>query len=227
MEPNETAAEQQMSALVRRHASRYTAPPGLAARIGDALQNDAPANVAAMRLRAAQPTSPWRSFAMAACLLLAVGLSSGTTWYFAASEQQDVVAQQVVASHVRSMLGDHLTDVASSDHHTVKPWFGGKLDLSPPVVDLTTQGFPLVGGRLDYLDRRPVAALVYRHNQHVINVFVWPEQGVAVPRATPAALQGYQLRHWRQGDLTFWAVSDLNPTELDGFEKILRAATQE
>src|ERR1041385_4098372 len=127
------------------------------------------------------------------------------------------MAQQVVASHVRSMLGEHLTDVASSDQHTVKPWFGGKLDLSPPVVDLTSQGFPLVGGRLDYLDRRPVAALVYRHSQHVINLFVWPEKTPVLTAAAPESLQGYHLRHWRQGDLTFWAVSDVAAADLETF----------
>jgi anti-sigma factor RsiW len=220
MADRETAVDQEIGALMRRHASRYAAPAGLADRIADSLQ-------AAARPTPAPANNNWRSLAVAASLLLAMGLSSGVTWFFAATERQESLAQQVVASHVRSMLGgDHLTDVASSDQHTVKPWFGGKLDLSPPVVDLTSQGFPLVGGRLDYLDRRPVAALVYRHSQHVINLFVWPEQTAALPVAAPSSLQGYHLRQWRQGDLTFWAVSDVNPADLENFERILQAATR-
>jgi anti-sigma factor RsiW len=218
MVDRDTAADQEISALIRRHAVRHAAPIGLADRIADSLQATArPTQISA--------NSSWRSLAMAASLLLAIGLSSGVTWFFAAADRQESLAQQVVASHVRSMLGgDHLTDVASSDQHTVKPWFGGKLDLSPPVVDLTSQGFPLVGGRLDYLDRRPVAALVYRHSQHVINLFIWPDK--ASPVAAPSSLQGYHLRQWRQGDLTFWAVSDVNPADLENFERILQAATR-
>jgi anti-sigma factor RsiW len=220
MVDRETAAEQEIGALVRRQASRYTAPAGLADRIADSLQ------AAARPQRAVPAWGNWRSFAMAASLLLAVGLSSGVTWFFAASDRQQDLAQQVVAGHVRSMLGgDHLIDVASSDQHTVKPWFGGKLDLSPPVVDLTGQGFPLVGGRLDYLDRRPVAALVYRHSQHIINLFIWPEK-TALAVGAPAAMQGYNLRHWREGDLTFWAVSDVNPADLDSFAQIFQVATR-
>jgi anti-sigma factor RsiW len=220
MVDRETAVDQEISALVRRQASRHTAPAGLAGRIGDALQ-------AASRPQSQVPagSGTWRSLALAASLLLAIGMSSGVTWFFAAADRQEGLAQQVVAGHVRSMLGDHLTDVASSDQHTVKPWFGGKLDLSPPVVDLTSQGFPLVGGRLDYLDRRPVAALVYRHSQHVINLFVWPEKAGPLPAAAPASLQGYHLRHWQQGDLTFWAVSDVNPADLENFQRIFQAAT--
>src|SRR4051794_94884 len=216
MDDKDSTTDHEVSALIRRHASRYSAPPGLAERIGESL--------AAERPRARFPAANWRPMAMAASLLLAIGLSSGTTWYLAAERQQDALAQQLVASHVRSMLADHLTDVASSDQHTVKPWFGGKLDLSPPVVDLTTQGFPLVGGRLDYLERRPVAALVYRRNQHVINLFVWPQRAGVLPVGGPTELQGYNIRHWQEGDLTFWAVSDVNADDLVTFERSLRAA---
>ena len=112
----------------------------------------------------------------------------------------------------------HLTDVLSSDKHTVKPWFASKIDYSPPVIDLADIGFPLAGGRLDYLDNRPVTALIYRRQKHVINLFLWP---VAAPDAPPTLLtrRGYDMVHWTQSGLTCWAVSDLNATELRDFAK--------
>ena len=212
--------------LIRRQATRYTAPSGLAARIGEALDAAAAAEVVPIRPRSRswRAAVPWRPVALAASFVLAIVLSSGTTWYITAADRQDQLAAQIVDSHVRSMQADHLIDVVSSDQHTVKPWFDGKLDLSPPVVDLTTDGFPLAGGRLDYLDNHPVAALVYRHKKHVINLFVWTHKpGVLAPKP-PAEIQGYNLRHWQQGDFTFWAVSDADEAALDDFVKDFRAA---
>lgn len=218
----------ELSELIRGHATRYTAPPELAARIGAALDAAAAGEAApapAPRLGSSRSRLPWRPLALAASFVLAVVLSSGTTWYVTASDRQDRLAEEVVEGHVRSMQAGHLTDVASSDQHTVKPWFDGKLDLAPPVIDLMAQGFPLVGGRLDYLDRRPVAALVYRHKQHVINLFVWTQASTIVAPSPPAEIQGYHVRHWRHGDLTFWAVSDVETNALDAFVKDIRAAT--
>ncbi|MBV1795873.1 anti-sigma factor [Siccirubricoccus sp. G192] len=143
--------------------------------------------------------------------------------------------REVVAGHVRSLLGaSHLADVASSDRHTVKPWFAGRLDFSPPTPDLAEAGFPLAGGRLDYLDGRAVAALVYRRRGHVINVFVWPDAAAGTstaPRRMDAAGAardtGHAVVHWTQDGMAFWAVSDLNAAELADFARLFGAAAQE
>jgi anti-sigma factor RsiW len=136
----------------------------------------------------------------------------------------DSLAKDVLASHIRSMMEErHLVDVASSDRHTVKPWFNGKLDFAPPVQDLLSEGYPLIGGRLDYLDGRPVAALVYGSDKHMINLFIWPKPGAAERGETSLAQQGYNMIHWSQSGMTFWAVSDVNATSLSDFVRLLKA----
>ena len=136
--------------------------------------------------------------------------------------QQDTVADEVIDSHLRSLLADHLTDVASSDKHTVKPWFAGRTELSPPGVDLAPQGFPLIGGRLDLIEGKPIPALVYRAGKHVINVFVLPAQRGDF--AESVTRRGYNLRHWTKDDLGYWAVSDASADEFSKFEHAFRAA---
>jgi anti-sigma factor RsiW len=141
------------------------------------------------------------------------------------SSAPDHALQELVASHVRSLMVDHLTDVTSSDSHTVKPWFEGKLDFSPPVPELTMQGFRLVGGRLEYLGERPVAALVYQRREHVINLFTWPAQPEAGGDETMATRQGYHLAHWHVSGMSYWAVSNLNQRELQEFVRAVRQQT--
>ncbi len=215
-------SERRVSVAVRHHGERFRAPAHLKARVLSEVERRSRRSAwSDFRMLGAG----WNPVALAASLLLTVTVSSGATVAYlsrSAEESKAPLVQEVVSGQIRSLMADHLTDVASSDQHTVKPWFNGKLDFSPPVIDLTSEGFPLVGGRLDYLDHRQVAALVYRHRQHLINVFIWPEGGEEAPQA--AAQQGYNLLYFKHGGMEYWAVSDLNPTDLKEFVLRFQAA---
>jgi anti-sigma factor RsiW len=145
--------------------------------------------------------------------------------FFAGPSSDELLTQDVVASHIRSLMVNHLADVPSTDEHTVKPWFNGKLDFSPPVDDLAKQGFPLIGGRLDYLNNRAVAALVYQSDKHVINVFVWPSNKTRQTSESIKAQQGYNVIRWTRSGMNFWVVSDLERNQLEKFVAMLKGQT--
>ena len=204
---DELESRQVVREAVRAGSLYHRAPPPLRRQLRAAIAGQGwPA--ASFTLRA--------GYALAACLLLAALMV--VFWRPSADAP---LTQAVVDSHVRSLMAAHLFDVASTDKHTVKPWFSGKLDFSPPVIDPARQGFPLTGGRLDYLAGRPVAALVYKRNRHVINLFVWPEKGVG-GGGGEAVRQGYNVLHWDQAGMAFWAVSDLNGGELRQFARLIQ-----
>ncbi|HEY1505090.1 MAG TPA: anti-sigma factor [Stellaceae bacterium] len=207
---------------LRTTARRYRAPPQLRERIRRAI---APRPRAFANLR--HLATGWSPIAVAASLMLTIALSSGITADYLGGASDNRVVDDVIASHIRSLMADHLIDVASSDRHTVKPWFNGKLDVSPPAVDLAASGFPLLGGRLDYVDERPCAALVYRHDKHVINVLVWAHEGANTPATESYSRQGYNLIHVAGDALDYWVVSDLNRGELNEFTTRLFVAARD
>jgi len=157
---------------------------------------------------------PWRWVAAAACFAFCIGLGFFLAQFTFMPSVHERLTQEVASSHIRSLQAKHIVDVPSSDRHEVKPWFNGKLDFAPPMFDLDKDGFPLVGGRLDYLNGRPVAALVYRRREHLINLLVWPNSGDESRDFQRETRQGYHLVHWSKAGMNYWIVSDLNPTEL-------------
>jgi anti-sigma factor RsiW len=142
------------------------------------------------------------------------------------SDDESRIQSEIVSAHLRSLQAGHLTDVISTDQHTVKPWFNGRLDVSPPVIDLTAQGFTLIGGRLDYVDARPVGAVIYRRRQHVINLFVAQTASTERRTAKTTSLQGFNVRRWSDRGLNYWAVSDIGADELSDFGEKFETAMQ-
>jgi len=194
------------SCIIGTHARYYEAPPGLEQKIRQSLrrENRAPGT--------------WRWLAIAASLLLVASVAGNLALFRSRVDRRQLTAAAVLSAHVRSLAGTHLLDVPSSDQHTVKPWFNGKLDFSPVVKDV--EGFPLLGGRLEYFEERPAAALIYGRRKHIINLFSWPSSRSAA--AETEVRNGYNMENWSGNGMTFWAVSDLNETELRQFVSLYR-----
>ena len=198
--------------LARAHLTRHALPPSLEQKLRAGF-------------KAATPGAPrrWSRRALllvpaaAAAMLLVV---AGPALWSRGGESR--LEDAVLASHVRSLLANHLTDVASSDQHTVKPWFQGKLDYSVPATDWAAEGYPLVGGRLDYLEGAPAAALVYKRRQHVVNLFIWPSRHGADAPLRHLSSRGYGIWRWASGGMNHWVVSDLNDAELQAFVELAR-----
>jgi len=210
METNDPALAEHVlscpSCMIGTHARYYEAPPGLERKIRQSLGHEQSA------------PSTWRWLTIAASLLLGVSITWNVAQLRSRVDPEQLLADNVLSAHVRSLTGTHLLDVPSSDHHTVKPWFNGKVDFSPGVKDL--EGFPLLGGRLEYFEGHPAAALIYGRHNHIINLFTWPSAAITGP--SKQTRNGYHLQHWFGDGMTFWAVSDLNETELSQFVSLYR-----
>lgn len=206
-----------LGSTVRRYGIRHTAPIGLRQRIHEAVQERQ-----TPRRRVIRWSWAWVNGigALGSCtaLLLVLILQPKPP---SATDQLD---QELIASHYRSLMSTHLIDVVSSDQHTAKPWFAGKLDFSPPVVDFNADAFPLLGGRVDYIDQRPVAALAYRHRKHVLNLYVSPVKGDEPPRPFSTTRQGFQLLHWTRAGMAYRLISDASAADLVAFREQLDKA---
>jgi len=216
MQPSEA---DDLGRLIRQEATRHAPPPALAERIRAGVRN---ADAVPARVPPRPKTRPrW----LQALALFGAGAATawGLSFVLLLGTASNALGDAVTDSHVRSLMAGHLTDVASTDHHTVKPWFAGKLDFSPPVVDLAAEGHPLIGARLDYIEGRAVAAMVYRSGQHIVNLFVWPDPKGASSAPQLLARRGYNMVRWSEGGMQAWAVSDLNATELQAFAKLARS----
>jgi anti-sigma factor RsiW len=213
----------QLRSTVREAAEYHRAPPALRERLNTlvAPAATAPLPAASGAAAAVQRWLGWRPMLVSFGAATVLAVSLNLAWL--RSAHTDRVLDDVVASHVRSTLGQHLVDVASSDHHTVKPWLSSRLDFSPPVTEAPLPGASFLGGRVDYVDGRPVAALAYRQGQHVVNAFVWPADGKD-HAASYSTERGFQIAHWSRSGMHHWVVSDLGHEEFVAFTRALESA---
>ncbi len=217
-------ARKALGTLLDNPQISFEAPDSLLGKVRSVLPG---AQSEVQQLEVKQPRSrsrvviPWFSvpLALAAALAVMIGLAVFREGIVDHS-RSNALAQQVISSHVRSLLAAHLFDVPSTDQHTVKPWFNGKLKFSPPVHDFAQQGFRLTGGRLDYFNGREVAALVYQRRLHIINLFVWPSDSGRNTGAESLEKDGYNVSHWERDGFEFWAVSDVNAADLKAFSDL-------
>jgi mycothiol system anti-sigma-R factor len=213
-------SQREVRALLRRSSLAYSAPAVLRDRIQSSLR------VSSVAIGVQEVGIKWPSLRVWqwASAVVALTLFSLSGWQLTARLRAPAsdrrIAAEVLSSHVRSLEADHLMDVVSTDQHTVKPWFDSKLDFSPPVEDLASNGFPLVGGRLDYLEGREVAALIYQRRNHFINVFVWPTPTGPDSTQSIESRQGYNIVRWTRGGFQCWAVSDVGASDLAGFVRL-------
>jgi anti-sigma factor RsiW len=203
-------------------ALKERAPASLRARIEGALSLPSTPIVAPRQFPRPSRRSFFGGFAVGSALSAALAASLVLTVF--RNDQERTIANEVVSAHIRSLQAGHLVDVETSDQHTVKPWFDGKVDVAPPVIDLTADGFTLLGGRLDYIGGEPVASVVYRRRKHIINLFVARQLGRAHAFVTAHKIQGYNVRTWSDQGLDYWAVSDLDGEELGEFVQKVSAA---
>ncbi|NIX77515.1 anti-sigma factor family protein [Microvirga terricola] len=203
-----------LQAALRQDGLRYRASDALHARIMGALDSATAAPVTPTIFRWWQHL--WRDRRLG---LPAAAFAAGLAVALIVPRQPPNLEQELVSEHIRSLQANHITDVTTSDQHTVKPWFTGRLNFSPPVVDLASEGFALTGGRLDYIAGRAVAALVYKRREHLVNLFIWPSEKseLGAERAQSTVNNGYNTLHWSGNGMTFWAISDLSSTELEEF----------
>ena len=206
---------EQLQSDIRERVTRYRTPARLQQNIQAALRK------AAANGRQSRPWH-WNWMAVAASVLLFASMAWNIAFLRSRDSARDVLAQEVLSSHLRSLMGTHLLDVPSSDQHTVKPWFNGKLNFSPDVKDFGSQGFRLVGGRIEYIAERPVAALIYQRRQHFINLFTWPSPSSSQSGYSEMKRSGYNLVSWTEGGMTCWAVSDLQTSELEQFAQLYK-----
>jgi anti-sigma factor RsiW len=220
-----------MRSALRSGVVSFNAPDVLRAKIrvdiGDARRTKGVGRRASATRIASilRPPSRWAGAMAAAAVLMIVVLAGGLRR--PGSSTDDLIGNEIAASHVRSLMANHLADVISTNQHTVKPWFDGKIDFAPAVVDFAAQGFPLAGGRLDYIDGHPVAALVYRYRLHVINLFTWPAAHAADTQLRLAKQEGYNSVHWTESGMEYWAVSDVAPPELERFAQLVRGGVRQ
>ena len=196
-----------LSGALQNEGLRFSAPAGLRQTVRSTIAQTAAAESETAPSRRWFQQSGW----IAAAVVIAASI---LVLQIRPSRDDDRLRAELTSSHVRSLMASHLTDVSSTDQHTVKPWFDGKLDFAPPVRDLRESGFPLLGGRLDFVDGRPAAALVYGRQKHFLNLFVWPAKSATPKKLRTTQLNGYNLAQWSDGRMNFGAVSDLNETEL-------------
>jgi anti-sigma factor RsiW len=207
-----------LSAVLHDDALRFAAPPDLRQRLLAASAQAAATEHDAGARRSWFSRAGWPAAAAFAIFALILAFQ------IPKRGADDRMIAELTSSHVRSLMANHLMDVASTDQHTVKPWFVGKLDFAPPVKDLRSEGFPLIGGRLDFVDARPVAALIYGRQKHVINLFVWPAKSSQGAAPLAAESNGYHIVRWSNPEMSFWAVSDLNEKELMEFVNLWTAS---